>query len=1004
MRPIRLEIEGLQSFAEKQIIDFKSLTEHGLFGIFGKTGSGKSTILDAITLAIYGDIVRIGSSKDDKLINLLNVNSDKIEVTYTFSLNNTEYTINRKFPKKKKELEFGSKKVFMYCGDEIIADKDRDIKSKVEELIGLNMEDFTRSVVLPQGKFSEFLKLTGKDKRNMLERIFNLEKYGNELARKINFEKASQKKEIDAIENQIVGKGNITQEEIDIKKEELLKFNTENIAFKETSLAFKTEYEEKKKIKDLIEEFNKYTKIKEILKSEEKNIENLKLKIENSKDSSEIEKTHLEQKDLKDEIKREKESLSKSQKKSEILKDKIKKLETEISNLKLKEEENIKKAQSLEVDPKERELLNEIINLEVKLVEKKETLSKDTSSFADTVSKITTLQKEEIEIKNKLADCKSQLDSILSIPTIDTTTLLIENGKLETEIEEVKKLEEKLEKIKLQFETEEKRYKELEEEIEKIKILIKVEEEKEKNNLAYMLAKDLEDTDPCPVCGSHNHPKLATPSVDIDKEILEKLKVELEKLYSEFHKLDLKRLEDELSSNKTQLNNRNSIELKNIYDKKTIEVDKLILDNKEKEKEQKSLENLKNKLEKEVLGITKDIENQKEIKIKLDDSIKELSTEIKELENSINEKINQGNIEQQPLENLQNQYKKLQEQEKNQKIILLEVEKYRKNLEKKNIEKLEIEKELTQVNLEITSFETTLKLKQEEVDKLAKTLDNLIENSKFVNLEEALSSLISSDEEKEFNEKIKIHHENTIGNEKLLDNVTSKLDGRSITIEEWETLQKKKVELEEKEKFLAEKISLLDKDIKNIEKTLSEITELQKEKQIKEHRYHLLEDLANLFKGNAFVEYLAIGKLKNITIHASKRLEKITNGRYGIEVGEDGSFLIRDNFNGGVKRRAATLSGGETFLVSLSLALALSNQIQLKGKTNLEFFFLDEGFGTLDTSLLDRVISSLETLKEDEKLKVGIITHVEELKERVPRRLEVLEAIPGERGSKVILN
>ncbi|RUA07415.1 MAG: SMC family ATPase, partial [Fusobacteria bacterium] len=159
-----------------------------------------------------------------------------------------------------------------------------------------------------------------------------------------------------------------------------------------------------------------------------------------------------------------------------------------------------------------------------------------------------------------------------------------------------------------------------------------------------------------------------------------------------------------------------------------------------------------------------------------------------------------------------------------------------------------------------------------------------------------------------------------------------------------------------------------------------------------------------LFKGNAFVEYLAIGKLKNITIHASKRLEKITNGRYGIEVGEDGSFLIRDNFNGGVKRRAATLSGGETFLVSLSLALALSNQIQLKGKTNLEFFFLDEGFGTLDTSLLDRVISSLETLKEDEKLKVGIITHVEELKERVPRRLEVLEAIPGERGSKVILN
>ncbi len=143
--------------------------------------------------------------------------------------------------------------------------------------------------------------------------------------------------------------------------------------------------------------------------------------------------------------------------------------------------------------------------------------------------------------------------------------------------------------------------------------------------------------------------------------------------------------------------------------------------------------------------------------------------------------------------------------------------------------------------------------------------------------------------------------------------------------------------------------------------------------------------------------------MKNITKYASDRLKKITGNRYGIEVGESAEFLIADNFNGGTKRRSATLSGGETFLVSLSLALALSNQIQLKGKSNLEFFFLDEGFGTLDKEMLDRVVSSLETLQSDEKLKVGIITHVEELKERVPRKLEVLEPISGVRGSLVRL-
>ena len=113
--------------------------------------------------------------------------------------------------------------------------------------------------------------------------------------------------------------------------------------------------------------------------------------------------------------------------------------------------------------------------------------------------------------------------------------------------------------------------------------------------------------------------------------------------------------------------------------------------------------------------------------------------------------------------------------------------------------------------------------------------------------------------------------------------------------------------------------------------------------------------------------------------------------------------MIIDNFNNGETRRSATLSGGESFLVSLSLALALSSQIQLKSKSSLEFFFLDEGFGTLDNQLLDRVISSLESLRDNEKMNIGLITHVEELKERVPRKLIVNPPISGECGTKVSL-
>ena len=108
---------------------------------------------------------------------------------------------------------------------------------------------------------------------------------------------------------------------------------------------------------------------------------------------------------------------------------------------------------------------------------------------------------------------------------------------------------------------------------------------------------------------------------------------------------------------------------------------------------------------------------------------------------------------------------------------------------------------------------------------------------------------------------------------------------------------------------------------------------------------------------------------------------------------------MRDNFNGGERRSVDTLSGGETFLTSLSLALALSSQIQLKGSAPLEFFFLDEGFGSLDAELLDIVMESLERLHSD-KLSVGIISHVEELKNRVPIKLLVTSSEAGS-GSKV---
>ena len=134
------------------------------------------------------------------------------------------------------------------------------------------------------------------------------------------------------------------------------------------------------------------------------------------------------------------------------------------------------------------------------------------------------------------------------------------------------------------------------------------------------------------------------------------------------------------------------------------------------------------------------------------------------------------------------------------------------------------------------------------------------------------------------------------------------------------------------------------------------------------------------------MEFIADEYLKDIASDAERRVLELTGGRYGLSY--HGEFYVTDNLKGGAMRRVAGLSGGETFLVSLSLALALAFEISKKALKPIDFFFLDEGFGTLDEELIDAVTDSLEKLRRAD-LTVGLITHVAELKNRISSKLNV---------------
>ncbi len=177
--------------------------------------------------------------------------------------------------------------------------------------------------------------------------------------------------------------------------------------------------------------------------------------------------------------------------------------------------------------------------------------------------------------------------------------------------------------------------------------------------------------------------------------------------------------------------------------------------------------------------------------------------------------------------------------------------------------------------------------------------------------------------------------------------------------------------------------------LKDLQQTLEKYKTLEKEKIEKEKYARLCEQLKTLVRGNRFLEYIASEYLQEICARASKTLLSLTGGRYFLRY-EEKEFKVGDNLDGGALRATKTLSGGETFLVSLSLALSLSTAIFMKSLRPIEFFFLDEGFGTLDEKLVDTVMDVLGKLSKN--FSVGLISHVEELKRRIENKIVITPA------------
>ncbi|HHH54920.1 MAG TPA: SMC family ATPase, partial [Bacteroidetes bacterium] len=188
---------------------------------------------------------------------------------------------------------------------------------------------------------------------------------------------------------------------------------------------------------------------------------------------------------------------------------------------------------------------------------------------------------------------------------------------------------------------------------------------------------------------------------------------------------------------------------------------------------------------------------------------------------------------------------------------------------------------------------------------------------------------------------------------------------------------------------LIEEKSRLKNLIKEQKSKLKEKEKFLKEKEERELRAEDLKLMRSLFTGNGFVNFISTVRLQEVVNYANSRFMKLTRGKMKLELNDDNSFSVIDFLNDGKTRSIKSLSGGQTFQASLSLALALASIVQQQNKSNQNFFFLDEGFGTQDEESLRLVFDTIKSLRKENRI-VGLISHVNQLKEEVNTYLDVV--------------
>lgn len=905
MRPLKITMSAFGPYAGEVTLDMQKLGKSGIYLITGDTGAGKTTVFDAISYALYGEAS--GNYRENTTLRSKYASADTPTfVELEFEYNNEIYKINRnpEYPRPNKRGEGFTKQsanAELVMPDGSVITKIKEVSAKVEEIIGINKNQFSQIAMIAQGDFRKLLNCETNERSKIFRKIFKTEPYHNieiKLSSLFNELKRNREKEKSGIEQYI---NQLKCNENDTLSLELERAKSGDVLIEDV-------------IKLAGEIINKdtleYTKTQKNIESINEEIEKINSNIKLYENQEATKKAYAKASAKLEEFKTKRNDCEKAYKSAEAQRERLDDLTRKINLINSKM-------------PK----YDELKSLENSINERTQSFEKSNNSLK--------LKQQEITLLEKEIDEKSK-----ALEEVKGADLLVQ--KLTAQKEEIKKKAEALKELKTEIDrckAEQKNLKNaqsfaksaldeygaLENEYNQIYIAFF-------NEQAGIIADELKDGEPCPVCGSTSHPNLARKSenapsqadVESAQNLVKKAQEKADKARDTASAL--KSRFDEIAANVKSAAKKLFGTDDNVFDDYNSNI---------------------NALKKEY-----------------DDTLALLKT--------ANEKLNL-------YQKLDKEIPKIQEKQKS----------LSDEISKLNTQKASDEAFISENTKRVTSIKSELDFESADLAK-----DKLKE---YTNLSNDIKNAI--EKSKNAFDDIKSKYDTQKGKKASLENALKEFKEIDLA-----SLNEKSLKLNEYKKDVDETAKSLYSRIESNKLLVDNISEKRDILKGYDDKYVWLKALSETANGDisgkekiTLETFVQMTYFDSIIRKANIRLLTMSDGQYELVRRSDAETLkkneglaldVIDHFNAST-RSVSTLSGGESFMASLCLALGLSDEIQSSnGGIKLDTMFVDEGFGSLDGEALDRALSALTSLSQGNRL-VGIISHVDALRDRIDNKIVI---------------